>query len=586
MTDETKHDDGATGAERQRNVAEWLAPWLAGLLLATPVLVAFYPPMTDLGFHEAGIGLLRLRRDPTMVPPGLYVLNLGEPNQLFYLVGWALSYFVSTRWAAKIVVAATVLAIPVFAARFARYAGSSRLAALLVAPMALGWLFSWGLIANLVGLAALLAVLPVLDRFAARPTWRTTASALGAVLLLYLAHEGMMFVYGGMAIILAIVCPGSPRRAAVRLLPAVFVAVVHEVFIRWVQQFVTPTVRAVPTFWHSFFHKLDRVPYIMVPVADRLVQFALFGLCVLALVLLFWLRTIERRDLVTSSPLHAPRAAESRLASARAFAHAHRWEAFAIACFALYFAFPATLIGSTLVYQRFFPPAYAVLVAVAAPSDLWTRKGRVARLCAFTLPVATLLVCWSSFVDSSREYRALEDIIPAVEPGSAVVELDLGPGDPSRSYSLGPAAGRILATRGGRLDYAFTDSPIFPMLITRHAQWNNSLRRLVYDPWSLRPAHDLRLFKYVLLRTTDPGLQVIATLALHPETEYVAESGEWVLLKSTLPLIPVTSREPPMESPLPETVRERINAIAAAMRSDLSRPIPPPDAAPTNEGAF
>jgi hypothetical protein len=564
--------------------AENLAPWLAGLLLATPVLVAFYPPMTDLPFHEAGIGLLRHRNDPAMEPPGLYVLNFGEANQLFYLLGWPLSYVMSTRWAAKLLVAAAVLAIPVCAARLARHAGSSRIAALVVAPMALGWLFSWGLIANLLGLAVLLAVLPALDRFAARPTWARAVGTLGAVVLLYLAHEAMMIVYGGMALLLAVVSPGSFRRAAFRLVPAAFVAVVHFAFRLWVQRFITPTVRGVPLVWHSLAHKLKRVPYIVVPATDQVVQLAMFTLCVLALAMFFWLRTAERRDLLAASPLPGPGAVTSRFARIRSFVHAHRWEVFALGCFALYLACPATLSGSTLVYQRFFPPAYAVLASVAAPRDLWTPKGRVARLSAFALPAATLLVCWPSFVDSSREYAALEGIIAAVEPGSALVEIDLGPGDPSRTYSLAQASGRILSTRGGRLAYAFTDSAIFPVFLAWRYEWNSSLARFAYDRWSFRPEHDLKLFKYVLLRTTDPRLEITATLALHADTDVVAESGEWVLLKSRLPVVSPTSRELPMESPLPETLRDRLDAIVAALPGKTLPEIPrPPDVATANE---
>jgi hypothetical protein len=575
MTDQTKRGAGHLSlAERRRSLAERLVPWLAGLLLATPVIVAFYPPMTDLAFHEAGIGLLRHRNDPTVVPPGLYLLNLGEPNQLFYLLGWALSGVVSTRWAAKLLVAAAVLAIPIFAARLARHAGSSRLAALLVAPMALGWLFSWGLIANLIGLAALLAVLPALDRFAARPTRAAAVGALGAVLLLYLAHEAMMFVYGGMAILLALVLPGPPTRIAVRLLPAAFVAIVHEVFIHWVQQFVTPTVRSVPVVWASLWHKLERVPYIVVPATDNVVQLAMFALCVLTLAMFFWLRTRERRAHPLPSSVPARPGTPSRIERVRSYACAHRWEAFALACFALYLAFPATLGGSTLVYQRFFPPAYAVLAAIAAPRDLWTPNGRVPRISAFVLPAATLLVSWPSFVDSSREYRALEDVIAVVEPGSSMAEIDLGPGDPSRAYSLGTASGRVLATRGGRLSYSFTDSPIFPMVVAPGSQWNESLSRLEFDTGSLRPAHDLRLFKYILLRTTDPRLELMTTLALHGETDYVMESGEWVLLKSKLDVVSPTAREVPLASPPPETVRDRINAIVATLRGDARPQIP------------
>ena len=63
-------------------------------------------------------------------------------------------------------------------------------------------------------------------------------------------------------------------------------------------------------------------------------------------------------------------------------------------------------------------------------------------------------------------------ILPFIEPGHALAEVDLGPGDPTRSYSLGPAYGRILATKGGRLAYSFTDSPIYPMVIAQPYQWN------------------------------------------------------------------------------------------------------------------
>src|SRR5450755_1430151 len=88
MMDETTREERARASPAStRSRAESLVPWLAGLLLAAPVLVAYYPPMTDLAFHEAAIGLLRHRNDPTRVPPGLYLLSLGEPNQLFYLLG-------------------------------------------------------------------------------------------------------------------------------------------------------------------------------------------------------------------------------------------------------------------------------------------------------------------------------------------------------------------------------------------------------------------------------------------------------------------------------------------------------------------
>jgi hypothetical protein len=194
-----------------RRCVEAVAPWAAGLLLAIPILIAFYPPMTDLPFHEAAIAILRHFGDRSMFPPGLYRYNLGEPNQLFHMTGWALSYVVSTRWAAKLVVAAAVALVPVCAARFARHVGASPLAALVVAPIALGWLFSWGLVANVLGIAALLAVLPLLDDLAREPTPRRAVAAVGGAVLLYFAHEAMLFVYGGAALGLALLHRWSRR---------------------------------------------------------------------------------------------------------------------------------------------------------------------------------------------------------------------------------------------------------------------------------------------------------------------------------------------------------------------------------------
>jgi hypothetical protein len=553
------------------------APWAAGLLLASPVLIAYYPPMTDLPYHEAAIGILRHLGDTSTFPRGLYVRNLGEPNQLFHLVGWALSMVVSTRWTVKLLVAATVVALPACAARFARHVGASAMASIIIAPMALGWLFSWGLITNLVGLAVLLAVLPALDRFAKEPTWAGALFTLGALVLLYLAHEAMMFVYCGIALALAILRPWSWTKTAVRLIPF-FLGVALAVGQAKLQQRVmTPIVRAMPRFWHPFLHKLDRIPYIILPATERPAQFAMLALCALTIGLFLWLRTRERRALRLDPP-----ASDSLVQRVRERMLSYRWEIFAGLLLAAYFAFPLTLSGATLVYHRWFPPAFAIFAVAAAPADLSTRTARVPRIALAALPLATLFVALPSFVDSNREYRSLEHILPAVERASALAILGLGPADPSRTYSLGPAAGRILATRGGRLAYAFTDSPISPVVIPRRYQWTESLVRVGFDCWEFRPSHDFKRFRYVLLFTTDAVLQRFAAAALKPEAEYVTESGNWALFESRLPVVPLLSRDAPLETPPPETLRERMNALFAQVRKE-SESAPEPAGAPPIE---
>src|SRR5271170_649524 len=98
---------------------ERAAPWNAGALIALPVLLFHYPPMADLPAHEAVVGLLRHWGDPRFAPPSVYALNLGQPNQLLYFFILPLAFVVSTATATKIAVAATLLLLPVSAARFA-----------------------------------------------------------------------------------------------------------------------------------------------------------------------------------------------------------------------------------------------------------------------------------------------------------------------------------------------------------------------------------------------------------------------------------------------------------------------------------
>jgi hypothetical protein len=551
-------EESATGPLERR--LETVLPWAAGLLLAAPVLVAYYPPMTDLPFHEAAIGLLRHRADSAMVPPGLYVLNLGKANQLFHMLGWLLSYVVSTRWAVKLLVAATIVALPVGAGRFARHLGASPLASLVVAPLGVGWLFSCGFITNLVGLAALLFALPVADRLAANPTPRRALAGLAAVLLLYFAHLAMLIAFAGVALGLALVRPWSWRRTPWTLsaFGAGCAAVLVHVLVT--AHLETPMLSIVPLRFDPLLRKLQSVPA-MILRTTALPRFSVFALCVVAIGSFFWLRARERRGSAEASVTDG-----TALSRWRARALAIRWELVALAGFAAYLAFPVTMRnGAMLVYQRWFQPAFAIAAVVAAPRDLWKPRARIALMAALAVPVATVLTAWPTFADSDQAYRDLESLVVQIEPGSAVAKLDFLPGDVPRNYLLINAYGRVMAERGGRLFYAFTDSPISPMVLRRRYQWNESLVRINVDSWWFMPRHDLRLYEYVVLRTRDPFLASLVTIALADEAEPIAEAGEWVLYRSKLPVVPLESREPAMESPAPDTIGDRIGALRRAM---------------------
>src|SRR5207248_6559600 len=139
-----------------------------------------------------------------------------------------------------------------------------------------------------------------------------------------------------------------------------------------------------------------------------------------------------------------PAAREDAKRDAREWLHRYRFEVLAAGLMLAYFAFPANLNGATLVHQRFFAPAFGIIVVVAAPRDLSVRPARLVQLLALVLPIATLLLVWPSFADSDREYRDLDAILARIDKGSSVMMLDLGPYPPGREYNPGPGSARAL----------------------------------------------------------------------------------------------------------------------------------------------
>ena len=539
---------------------EMFAPWVAGLLLALPVLIARYPPMTDLPLHEGLVGILRHFDDTAMFPPGLYARNFGQPNQLFHLLALALSYVFATDTACKIVVAATVVAIPVCAARFASHIGANRLAAVVVAPVALGWMFSWGLVANLIGLAMFLALLPALDRLAASPTPRAALLAIGGALVMHLAHEAMMVIYAGAAFWLACCHPFAPKKTLLRLSPFVAAVTLNFWLLASTRSHMSPTLKAIPTMWVPISAKLMYLPAVVIPSHDRVVQLAFFGLCALAVVVFFVLRHRERTE-----PM--PR-------KIMPFVLRYRFELFAAACFGAYLAFPLTLNGATLVYQRFLPPAFVLLVIVAAPRSLAARSARVMRLLVPALPVAALLIAWPSFTESHEAYKDLDQILAQMDKGAAVAVVDLASSE-TRSFSLGPAPARYLAVGGGRLHYAFTDSPIAPAMLRPEYQWNEPLVRISKSGWAFRPNHDFKHFRYVIVRSVDPQLLVLAAYAMKPEARVISNAGEWLLLESNLEVVSLLSQDDPLPQPKAPSLRQRMKKSLDELTKD--NPIPPPE---------
>ena len=270
------------------------APYVTGVLLALPVLMADYPPMTDLPFHEASVSILRHFGDPSMFPPGLYFRNFGHPNQLFHLSAWLLSYVVSTTMACKLVVATAVATLPIASARLATHVGASRWTALVVAPVALGWLFFMGLVANILGLTLLLALFPTLDRFMQKPTPRGAAKAIGGAVLLYFAHEAIMFDYAAAALLFTLAYPLMSKATLARLSVFAFCVVITLAQLVYQAPLFTKSSNASKIVQTPIVAKITGLPGILFGAYDQGASRTLFALSAFALALLAIQRWRER----------------------------------------------------------------------------------------------------------------------------------------------------------------------------------------------------------------------------------------------------------------------------------------------------
>lgn len=555
-TEELAADSGR-GRDAQRGGRERHAPLVAGVAIALPTLLAHYPPMSDLPLHEGIVGLLRHWGDAAYLPPDLYTLNLGHANQLFHLVAWALSFLVGTVWAVKLVVAAAQLLIFVLGARFADHLGRSRWGVLLLAPLALGFTYYWGLVANLVGFAALLGVLPTIDRAAVDPTWRKAAAVCGLLVLVFFAHEAVFVAAVGVVVILAVAHPFERRKTFLRILPVL--AAVAFMVAQWIYQArlftrgqVTP-----PAVFDATTEKLSALPSFLFGSHEPPVLAVLFGSALAAVLLLVVARVREQRS--------EPRAGAAGL---RGWLLRYRFELTAAGFLFFYLVMPLNWRGATLVYQRFLGPAWALLAIGAAPRV----APRAAKLLASVLPVAVLLLAWPSFVESDEAARDLDAIMDAIPLKSSValVAIDKKRDRPRMfSTSVGPA--RTVARRGGRVSLGLAISPISPVQIRAQYRWDEmDARTLMYGSRALKPANDLDRFGWVIAESHDPHLRTVLTRVLQPEAELVMERGEWLLFRSTKPQAPLTSPDVPARED-ESTVVDRVIQYEQRPRSS-----PPP----------
>jgi len=512
-----------------------LVPWLGGLALAVPVVATRYPPMSDLPLHEGMVALLVHHADATWAPPGLYALNLGHANQLFYLLAYPLALLVATDLACKLVVAAIVVLTLGAAGRLAAHLGRSPWAALTLAPVVVGWTFFWGFVANLLGFALFLLALPLVDRAEAKGA-RGAGLACALAVLVFLAHEASALALSGAIVVFALSEP-LHRRTLVRLAPVAVMGALSVVEIVRDHAIETPLAKlfAQQVLWHPLATKLSSVPRLLTGAHGLWTDLALLapalGLAVLGVVV----RARGREE--------PPRA--------------RRYAVLAGVLLLAYLAAPYSVNFGAYLYVRFLAPAFAVAVLAAAPSKLHV----AARLAAVAVPLATLSVAMPQFAAASDDHRQLDTLTAQIDRASAVDVLHVGKRDKTLLFEATGAGNRVLAERGGRLAFSFTEYPIAPVVIAPAYQWNDTGFRLYADPTSLRPGFDLDRFRYVLVHARDAELAKLVERAIAPDARVVAVSGEWTLFESTHTMLPLTAADAPLPPDPPATLQERVHTV-------------------------
>jgi len=525
-----------------RERVDRLLPLAAGLLLAVPVLAAPWPPSSDLSMHEGMVALLARWGDASFEPPGLYRLALGHGNQLFYFLAWPLAKLVGPGLACRGLLALVVAATIASAGHLAAHLGRTRVAALAVAPAALGWAFYWGFAPQMLGFALWLAVLPRLDRDARRGTLRDVAASTFAIAFLGLAHIASMLCAALASAVLVLVRPIG-RRTPLRLVPSLVGCALAVLEDRWDRSVSTPLARvfASRVLWHSPLHKLlDLVAY--VAGGHGMILEATIGLLLVVMAVLW--QTSGR-----------PEPTETPAADLRARLERHRFEVVAAILLLLYFAAPYSVNFGAFLYVRFLAPAFALAVLLLAPPS--GTGGALVVAPAVALLLAPIVAAVPQVSAAAEQSAALEPLIARVDEGSAFAVLHFGKFDHGLLFDPTAFGNRILAERGGRELASFTEYPIAPVIIAPERRWDSIVLRISAKSGSLRPATDLTRVEWVLAHVHDGALIPLVVRAFEPEAGLVDASGEWLLFRSRLAQVPVLAPDVASDGTA-ETVQDRV----------------------------
>jgi hypothetical protein len=502
--------------------------------------------MVDFGGHEAVVGVLAHWTSPPFLAGSLYRLNFGHPNQLQYLLALPVALFFGAAKGLEVSVALGAAAVIAGAGHLAAYLRRPRWIALFAAPIAMGWYFQWGNIANLLGTGALCFALPSLHRFALAPERRRLPAVCGWLLLLYFAHETALVI--ACFAIVSTAADAARRsfswpRALWNAVPCSFALAL--VLAQLCVQKLTPANQIFILLAVPFLKRLSAIPAVIVGHQDQaIIEYLAFALCAVPLLLARVVPGRARREAAAAGDDTPP-------ASSTPFA------LLAALLVVAYFALPPSYNGVFYFSHRFLPIAWVLAVVVAFRPN--TAYPRPYRLVAYAVPCAMAALAFPSFLASDASYRELDSLLGTIQPGSSVatVELDVVRRGAVNfeGYSTRMAQGHIVAVRGGRSLNDYTQSPISPALMVSTRRWDKINVATFLDPVRIEPRPALTHFRYLVVHASSRDVQVATVRALEGVARVADASPTWLIFESQEPLVPTDAREGTYPEPIGDSLR-------------------------------
>jgi hypothetical protein len=471
---------------------------LLSLASAVPLFVAGYIPLQDLPQHAAAVRVITDFGDPVLRFRELFELYpLSTPYWSVYALSSLLSLGFGPLVALKLVLAASLVALPYALRALLRELGKPDAYALLALPLAYNSQLALGFLNFVAGLPLMLLGLALAARSAAS-TGKAPARWFSVVACAtFFSHVVPFVVLAGGCLVFA--AGKDLRRVAARLLPLLPAALAATVWLtvqpsgRLVLGLASDRGRARASFV-DFGTALGELPLWLTDIyRDGSGRWPLLALSLLALAICgasFFGRSarVTGRDATRTTEFLR-----------------RRFLLLFVLLVPAYFFLPAG-------YDWIWPlnarlPIVIALLGIAALPALGRRGSAAVGVAAAALSLGALALSARAFRATSSEYVGLSRALALIPPGNAVVGLIFRP--TSAVLRFAPhlhAVAWYQAERGGAVVFSFADFPQSPFSFRPDAARPRVPPRWEWQPERVDTARDLGWFDYVLSRGAPAAL--------------------------------------------------------------------------------